>query len=539
MKKRHGGYILVLESGTHCLNENIMDTVDDLYIVGDTNPLVGVGFVNGGGVRFFNDPILGGERRKLDHNIIGIPPYTVILNGRKITVKGSGKDPDFTGLKANHTVTFFYVDGTSSDAEISAVCKNTITLYDNFTLDKIGPISQFNLGEGFVINPNVTLKTNLDVLYLAPSESIKMKGIYFLTNYVCLGLNTTRKIELSNCVLPYDAQIFLTGDYHITGPNTYHGIVNLTPASRGVAYFQTFVSDVARLVCDGCAPSAWKFCTFASSASPVKLFNGATVNFQGSQFVNNCLGLYVADGSIATVYSCIFSSNTIGILAIYNACVTTRVSFYLSGFNRPPIFIFNVFPVVAEWGAYVLAPKACLCDNVYAAIIDSRVYATFENIPAGQFGNENSLLLYVLNPSAVDQGSTGCVDADEQGALTAVNDNFLGIYGLQSIVSPDVINGNLLPFIGSNLSGTGSAMSTNGNSSFPLFNGSSTTANSNNNKNTTSINVVTNSNTVKTVPNARGSGIQQRAFINQFGPVPPDELIAFIGCNPCSGVGNF
>jgi hypothetical protein len=551
MKKRHGGYVIVLEEGTHCLNENIMDTVDDVYIVGDTNPLAGVGFVNGGGVKFFSDPLLGGERRKLDHNIIGVPPYTVMLNGRKITVKGSGKDPDFSSLKACHKVTFFHVDGSSSDVEISAVCKNTITFSESFSLDaSSGPVTQLNLGEGFVINPRVTLKTNLDILYLAPSDSLRMKGIYFLTNYVCLGLNATSKVELSNCVLPDSAQIFLTGDYHITGPNTYQGVVNLAPASRGVAYFQTFVSNPSRLVADGCAPSAWKFCTFASSTSPAKLFNGATVNFQGSHFVNNCLALYVADGSLATVYSCIFSSNTFGILAIYNSCITSRVSYYLSGFNRPPIFIFNIFPVVAEWGAYVLVPKCCLCDNVYAAIIDSRLYPTFDNVVAGQYGSENSLVLYTTNPSAIDQTSTGCLDPGQSSAFSAFSDNFLGIPGLQSTISPNVINSAQLPFA-NNLAGAVIFAPNNNSCSTPFNNfnavncangnncsGISTlTINNNNNRGPTNV-VVINSNTIKIVPNARGSGIQQRAFINKFGPVPPDELIAFVGCNTCSDTGN-
>jgi HKD family nuclease len=526
-----GGYVIQLAKGTHCISRDIIGRVDNLKIIGDTNPFVGVGFINGSGIKFFTDPLLARERKKLNSRILGLPPYTLTLSGRKIIVKGSGRDPDFTCIESNRSVTFFFTDGSQYQYLIASACGNTIILDDNLSIDVFGPTHQFNLGEGFVINPNVTITTNLDVLNLEPTNYLSVRGVFFNIGYGNLGMPTTN-IELAHCVLPKTSQLFILGRYNITEPNVFNGIVNLPPASSGIAYFQTFVGEVSRLVADGCGSSAWKFSTFASSASPVKLLNGSMINFQGSAFVNNCLGLYVSDGSHATIYSCVFNGNKFGLLAIYNAVVSARTSFYLAAFNIPPIFVNNTFAIVAEWGAYVIIQKACFCNNVNHCILDSRVYTTAESLPVGQYGQENSLILETINPSAVDAGSTSCASSDEQGALTAVSDQFMGITALQSIVSRSVINGQLLPslpsaqqgkVVGNLLPGDPPSTSSSSSSSSTVTIGAANV----------------NTNNIITVPDAIGSGFQQRAFLNFFGPVSPSALISFLGCDPCENIGSF
>lgn len=516
LKKNSGGYVIELAKGTHCINTSVIDNVDNLTIIGDKNPFSGVGFINGGGVKFFTDPLLACERRCLPCDLIGIPPYSLIISGRKITVKGSGKDPNFSCIESDRKVTFFFVDGSKNEYLISAVHGNTITLSDNISINPSGLSSQINSGEGFVINPNVTITTNLDVLHISPSDTLKIKGVFFNVGYVVLGNNTTKSIELSNCVLPDTAQIFLLGEYHFNHPNTFNGVVNLAPAAKGIAYFQTFVGNIARLVADGCAPSAWKFSTFASSAAPVKILNGSNINFQGSHFVNNTLAMYVSDGSHATIYSCIFNANKFAILAIYNSVVSARTSFYLASFNIPPIFINNKFAISADYGAYIILPKSCICNNEFMAILDGKAYTSLESIPIGQYSSNNSLIILLTNPAAIDAGSTGAVNKDEQGALTALNDEFLGVAALQAIMTPSVISGNAVPQISSNGSKTINVVSDTGSG----------------------VTVTTSNNTI-IVPNALGSGVQNRSFINQFGPVQPDALVSFLSCDPCSNIGNF
>jgi hypothetical protein len=539
VKSLRGGYVIKLSKGTHCLSEDIIGNVDHLHIIGDTNPFVGVGYINGSGIKFFTDPLLPKKIKKCDSDIIGIGPFTLSITGRKIIVKGSVKDPDFTCLESGRTVTFFFVDGSTYNYNISSVCKNTITLNDNLTINIFGPSQQLNLGEGFIINPNVTLTTNLDVVNILPTEYINLEGLLLNVGYINLGMPTTRHVEISHCVLPKTAQIFLHGNYFITKPNVFNGIVNLTTGSRGTAYYQTFVGEVSRLVADGCSPSAWKFSVYASSSSPVKLLNGSNINFQGSHFVNNCLGLYVADGSHATIYSCVFNSNKFGLLAIYDSVVSARTSFYLASFNIPPIFVNNTFALIAEWGSYIVIQKACFCNNIYHAILDSRVYVTIESLPVGQYGQEHSLILETLNPSAVDAGNTGCASSNEQGSLTPVSDNFLGIDAL-SIVSRSVITGETTPTLPTS-GQSRNVTRTSTNSGQNLINAPTTTASSGTSSTSTSPNVgsaVTNSANIISIPNAIGSGFQQRNFLNMFGPVPPESLISFLGCQGCNHVGS-
>jgi hypothetical protein len=198
--------------------------------------------------------------------------------------------------------------------------------------------------------------------------------------------------------------------------------------------------------------------------------------------------------------------------------------------------------------------KACFCNNVYHAILDSRVYVTPESLPVGQYGQEHSLILETLNPSAVDAGDTGCVSSDEQGSLTPVSDNFLGVDALQSIVSRSVITGETIPTLptssqsknvtGNLLAGNKTSISSGQNLTIaPTTTATTTTTTSSGTSGTsTSTNVgaaITNSANIISIPNAIGSGFQQRNFLNMFGPVPPESLISFLGCQGCNHVGSF
>jgi hypothetical protein len=160
------------------------------------------------------------------------------------------------------------------------------------------------------------------------------------------------------------------------------------------------------------------------------------------------------------------------------------------------------------------------------------------------------LILETLNPSAVDAGDTGCVSSDEQGALTPVSDNFLGVDALQSIVSRSVITGEIIPTIpttNQTKTTTGNLLAGNKTSTLTFApNTTNTNTNTNTTTNTMSTNsgvnvgsATTNSANIISVPNAMGSGFQQRNFLNMFGPVPPDSLISFLGCQPCNNIGSF
>lgn len=409
-----GGYVIRLRAmpnvalTTYNINQSICGDVDNVYILGDTSPFVGIPFIQ----TCRTDPI---ATDIVDVNCRqGYGPFRLIVTGRKITVKGI-KDPDFSCLCAGRIVSIVRRDGTIIPNEIVAVNGNTINFRNDlgFSLTEGVPYP----GEGFFINPNISISSNSDTLQLITSNTLRIEGV-IIDMPILLRLGTTGgHLDLRHCVIR--SPIYVVGRYYIPTPNIHLSMTILPPGSIGNAYYQSILGRNARLVCDGNASAGWFFSIFADAGSPIHCSNGAVLSIFGSDVINNCVGMVVWCNSTVAVQSVIFCGNRVGFTAHYNSCISSTSPFGISDPETgivieayAPQFLSNYIGFSAGWGSFVMVLGALFRNNRYEFLEDSRVRTVDVN-PIGDYGAQFSLVEIFPNVYAFDTPADfGCQGDD-------------------------------------------------------------------------------------------------------------------------------
>lgn len=438
---RRGGYVIQLLPGIHRVTRGVCLTVDYLHIIGDCCPFVGTAYINACNVPVASDfEYCYNDNNFTDNsNILGKGPFTISVVGRRVVINGQ-VPPNFgsiisSPLCCNRVLNAFHSTGTISTHEVRDGSGNTLILGTD-----VGFGSSAALGEGFYIEPNVTMLFDEDNINIKPSHYLRIDGVKFDgTTNVVLG-TPGLYMDLRNCVETITLSVHFLGRYHFTQPNVWLGRLFLSTHSIGSAYFQSLAGVAARLIGDGNAASSWRFCTFADAAMAVKLQNGSNVNFFGSQFVNNCIGLYVTANSQATIYGTSFCGNRFAMIANYGSTISSILTTLAEYIELPPVIRDNFYAMIAEWNSQIIVTAACFSNNTHHAMIDSSTHTTAESIPVGHYGPRYSLVVDTVNPSIVNAQGTRCVNGTLAEQASA---NLLNIVGHHSIVSRSVVRGDV------------------------------------------------------------------------------------------------
>jgi hypothetical protein len=413
-----GGYVIqLIKAGVYELNKNICQSVDYLEIIGDCSENVGVGYFQGSRPPSASISLV----QCLNTPIIGAPPFRLTTNGPEITVTGS-TNPDFTNLCPGRKVGVLYQDGTIGDFYLASVCRNTIVLDQDPQLGN-DPI----IGEGFFIYPDVTIKSEQVSLKMVTSKSLYMQGIDFKVPYPFTAGTSGLKMNLLNCVI-YNMYIY--GCYEFTSPNVWLGICQSTPSSFGRAVFQSFVGLEATLVADSNAYSAWYVSFFCGTVNGAKVQNGGGINFFGSAFYNNLLGLYVSTRGSATIQGTSFVGNKFALSGFYKANASSYLIDGSPAEQYRPFFLYNYVALNIGYQSQVICPNAVVANNDITYILDGSIIPNTYGLNVGQYGHLGSLIIIFFNPVS-PQYTTSLENSDSaQNTLNSTN-----IGGANSITS--------------------------------------------------------------------------------------------------------
>ena len=449
LEKNAGGYVIQLGPGSHNLSHSICGIVDNLTIMGDCNPFVGVPFIQRcrtvlleeGGITIPPDRTEFPFCHSLHSSCVGIGPFDLtITGGRTVRVTGVGRDPDFSGLCPDTRIIFFRRDGVLHERLIAAVDGNSITFHDGVPLTTIDRNRGVEGGNGFFIAPNVALTSAQTFLSIEVQGNLKIIGVELRVPHLFILDAPGGYVELSHCHIANNVTI--QGDYRFNDPNVYTGLVFLWPASTGEAMHQAIVSANGHLQADTCK-GIWKYCHFAATIHAAEVQNGAQINFLGSEFVRNCLALSVSTGSQATIYSTVFCGNIYAILARYMSTITSELitipGLDLTDVLEGPWFIENIIAMIASYNAFIIVPNVRGYRNFIPFIIDAKLFTTIESNPVGTIYHWNSMILFLPNPFAPDPRGLGCVDQSNVPGGTSVSGVTLTSANVFGVTSPSFI----------------------------------------------------------------------------------------------------
>jgi hypothetical protein len=436
LEQRKGGFVIKLRKGTHVLTKTIYMKTDDLVILGDPCPFIGMAYVEGL-MKDPSTPAIDMSYGETLSEMLGKGPFDILVAGNKVTVKGE-KDPDFSCIKdQNRLVTFINRDGTLRDAHVIDADKNTLTF------DKLDITSGHMLpGQGFFFNPNVTLKLRGNITTILPTNRLQIEGLILDGKQFIIG-SVGAFATITRCLLSPESFMMIHGRYYSTGPNTFTGKVYVGNGTIGESRNQSFVGKVARLITDAGAEGAWSYGYFVSCANGCSIVNGSRVNIGENQFINNGIGAFVGFGSTAVVHGCVFLANKWGLMVNYNSVATDVTNQELKDIYPPPVFKKNVYAISASYMGIVVVPKALFLKNDAAAVLDGKIYATSGDVPLGKFGEYLSLIVNTINPFDINPSDTGIVKGDDVPPYAV--SSFQGVQGLVGYATKDVITGNLIP----------------------------------------------------------------------------------------------
>jgi hypothetical protein len=427
LKERRGGYILKLEPGVHIITKDIIEKVDDLYIVGDHCPFAGMGYFPG-----INDQDLLTLKNL---GPLGQGPFTLTASGNKIIVKGV-KNPDFSFFNCERrSATFVGKDGTLKQVLITGADKNDIFFDQVMGTSVLGP------GEGFFINPNVVLKVQANNQQILPKHNLHICGLVINAPLFTLG-SMGGYLNMTNCVITKESFLNLKGTYRIRGPNVFAGNVYITGGSLGNCENFFIVGHGGHLEADNAANSVWSHGFFISNSVGARVTNGSSITLSKNHFVNNCIGIFTSFGSTATIYGSVFLSNKFGVISYYNSTITNATNNTLKGANPPPIFKNNVYAMTAGNGSYIVIPKAAFIQNANHAIIENKVF-TLPNIQVGVHVG-SSMVVDTVNPFDIMPADIKCIGGGDTNS-SHVTTSFNGVTGIHGIATKEVVENRVIP----------------------------------------------------------------------------------------------
>lgn len=384
--KYHGGYVIKLSPGTHKLRTNLLERVDNLTIIGDTNPLAGVPFING---------------QRLEKELINVVPhydirigkgpYRVTVNAHKIKVYGEC-NPDFSCLCEGYRVGFVFSSreegaGEIRNFKIKCARGNTITLDENFGLSR--PLF---VGEGFFIYPNTAIETSCPQKIFV-TNILEFAGIYFnVANPFAVGAGIYTRYR--NCVI--DGTIYQEYVVNTSIPNVIIGTFIFSGSATGVMAFQGILGKRGRIVSDGSVGGDILACTFSLCELGAGIFNGGKSHFHSCDFFLNEGALRVTSGSVVHIPGCFFIDNIVAVNAFYNSTISSKAGarYGLTHLGDAPRFINNRLTFGAEWGTFYNVANLILeKPEEYTYLrIDGRIRQNPNENPDDSLGNAGSFV---------------------------------------------------------------------------------------------------------------------------------------------------
>ncbi len=405
--------ILSLAPGDYAAGElNVCNSIQDLTIQGDTSPLAGVGFIQGGQ---YSDPGLQLQCQIRENAAIGRGDlYQVFLATGKLNVVEVTSDevnPDFSSVAPGTRVCFVGEDGDIEEFVVAGTNANTITFSSNINeVDGLAETASAN-GVGFVIKPNVTL-TGEELNRLTGPKNLKIRGVILNwsdANNLCDGDQglylggVKTKLELSNSIIQGGVRITARESYNCQ-PNTVletegNDIASLVfmATSEPNFIFNSVFGSLASVTAAGSKAGAFSHAQF--SAGRLEVVQGARLDAQRSVFYNiddEDGALFVADGSHVNLangilYDCMSGPavnirNSSGLTTSDPSC--PNAPFFASACDIALTVTQNSFAIIRG----VTNPEF-FADNTIDLDLDGFTFADIDTYPSGVFG---SLVSYLI-----------------------------------------------------------------------------------------------------------------------------------------------
>lgn len=374
-----GSVLINLAPGVY--NESdftFIEDIQDLTMIGDTHPLAGVAFMQGGiyggpsyNVQFQLNPEIGlGCNYNIGFDASGT--IATVTTDTIACTDFTAVNPDFTGL-VGHEVVFTGIGGIPTTYTVLAVAGNTITFDSPVGGVVVGTAVSTTTstpGVAFVVIPNVRINGPAGTSSFVGFDNLKLQGIYFsweIGNVLYLGgVNT--KMELSNNLLkdqdagPDASAIIISANQaYNRQPNLFWGrpqiIASSTPdfifnsvwggpglqifgASGNFSYAQFSASsmdiqDGSRIIADYS-----RFFNILPGVTAISLFDASTLSLDNGTVQNSGLSAG-ANGIIVANSSTLNAPNIIVMDFVTGLNVETASAGILFGVSNPANFSGN------------------------------------------------------------------------------------------------------------------------------------------------------------------------------------------------------
>jgi hypothetical protein len=286
-------------------NFSFTNQIQDVTIIGDTNPLAGVTFMQGGiyGGLAYNvqrqlNPEIGvGCNYNITFNTGPVPAAGTVMTVTTDTLACTdftAANPNFSSLLAGRQVQFIGQGATGLTATVQSATGNTIT----FTTAVGGTLAgtttdgmNSSLGVAFTVVPNVRINGPAGTSSFTGFKNLKLQGIYFsweIGNVLYLGgVNT--KMELSNNLLsdedagPLVSGIVLSANQaYNRQPNTFTGRPQIVDTCTPDFVFNTVIGGPGLQIFG--ASGTFSYAQFTASAMYID--RGSRIVADYSRFLN-------------------------------------------------------------------------------------------------------------------------------------------------------------------------------------------------------------------------------------------------------------
>lgn len=473
IKSNAGGYVIKLtEPGEYVMSREICDSVDDLRIIGDENPFVGVSYVQRCALTSREDPNITippvnnrsyspctncagmynnpcgtncGNRSSICNSCnpiststFGTGPFDISIQNHNTLVVtsalgGNHNDPDFSHIPEGTRMLIFtdswisnpenvrsYARAEASGSVVIArvahgggnriVFETPTTGHGLSTNIQSGGGKGINAGSGFAFLPNITINIRRGEFNISALKYLQIKGVEINAVSPLLYLNSPAGvIDVGNCHIRNN--ICYRGRYLLKSPNVYTGLALLWPASTGEAYCQSFIGPRAHLQALSCV-GLWHSCIFVYNAIGIEAAHGAVLDLSNSWIMACCTGARATVGSNITLTGAVLCDNTYAIVATYQSqfgAVTPQIiGIGDNQITAGPWFINNYMMMLAYYQSFIIMPITGGYDNEIPFNIDGKAYTTMESNPIGNINQLGSMIIISNNPFAPNNQTLNC-----------------------------------------------------------------------------------------------------------------------------------
>ena len=278
------------------IKESIL--VNNLTLLGDTNPLAGVTFMEGG--EYCNTGLI-----YIPHlsPCIGKGVYKLKFNGiqNKVTVT-SNINPNFSDVAPCTTVKILDKNGDLHSYSVHKGCDNELYFNEEICLDFFvhddcckDKEADAVKGVAFVLVPHVVLRSNITNI-LSGVKNLRMVGIYFdLCGELYYGENYS---NIENCMFGKHATIYSTAMLSVNrSPNTILGKFVLDEQTHNKFIFNSVLTKNAMILANNCS-GFFSNSMFSHCYKGLYLVNNTNLNGSYNLYYQiNGISMHVTDGS--------------------------------------------------------------------------------------------------------------------------------------------------------------------------------------------------------------------------------------------------